>query len=88
MLFDTHAHYDDRKFDEDRDALLSSMPEHGISLILNPGCDPESSKKAVELSEKYPFMYAAVGTHPHEAEAATEEDMALYDMLINIKQYL
>ncbi|MBQ1375521.1 MAG: TatD family hydrolase [Clostridia bacterium] len=78
MLFDTHAHYDDRKFDEDRDALLSSMPEHGISLILNPGCDPESSKKAVELSEKYPFMYAAVGTHPHEAEAATEEDMALY----------
>ena len=78
MLFDTHAHYDDRKFDPDRDELLSSMPAHGISLILNPGCDAESSKAAVALAEKYPFMYAAVGTHPHEAEAATEEDMALY----------
>lgn len=81
MLFDTHAHYDDHRFDDDRDELLSSMPNLGVSLIMNPGCDAESSKAAVALSEKYPFMYAAIGTHPHEAEAATDEDLDLYRKL-------
>ena len=47
MLFDTHAHYDDERFDEDRDTLLASMPENNVGLILNPGCDVESSRKAV-----------------------------------------
>lgn len=65
--FDTHAHYDDEDFDSDRDALLASMPENGVSLILNPGCDLETSEKAVGYAEKYPHVYAAVGWHPHEA---------------------
>lgn len=64
MLFDTHAHYDDERFDEDRDALLSSMPEHGIGLLVNPGCDLETSQKAVQYSKQYDFVYAAVGYHP------------------------
>ena len=65
-LFDTHAHYDDSAFDGDRTALLSSMPEHGVELILDPGCDLSSSQKAVELAEQFPHVYAAVGVHPSE----------------------
>ncbi len=64
MLFDTHAHYDAQQFDADRDALLSSMPSLGVELIMNPGCDLPSSRSAVALAEKYPFLYAAVGYHP------------------------
>lgn len=68
MYFDTHAHYDDEQFDLDRFDILASMPKKGVELILNPGCDLKSSKTAVELSEKYSFVYAAVGFHPHEAK--------------------
>ena len=68
MLFDTHAHYDDERFDEDRDALLASMPENNVGLILNPGCDAESSRKAVSYANRYPFVYAAVGLHPENIE--------------------
>ena len=64
MLFDTHAHYDDDWFDEDRDALLSSMPERGVGLIVNPGITVETSRQAIAMAEKYPHMYAAVGIHP------------------------
>lgn len=66
-LFDTHCHYDDGWFDEDRDALLSSLPAHGVELILNPGCNLASSRKAVEQARRYPFAYAAVGFHPSDA---------------------
>lgn len=68
MLFDTHAHYDDERFDEDRDALLSSMPAHNVGLILNPGCDVATSRKAVSYAQKYPFVYAAVGIHPENID--------------------
>ena len=68
MLFDTHAHYDDERFDEDRDALLASMPENNVGLILNPGCDAETSRKAVGYANRYPFVYAAVGLHPENIE--------------------
>ena len=68
MLFDTHAHYDDERFDEDRDALLASMPENNVGLILNPGCDAETSRKAVSYANRYPFVYAAVGLHPENIE--------------------
>ena len=64
MLFDTHAHYDDDWFDDDRDALLSAMPEHGVGLIVNPGITVETSRQAIAMAEKYPHMYAAVGVHP------------------------
>ena len=64
MLFDTHAHYDDDWFDEDRHALLSSLPEKGVGLIVNPGITVETSRQAIAMAEKYPHMYAAVGIHP------------------------
>jgi TatD DNase family protein len=67
-LFDTHAHYDSGAFSADRLEVLSSMPERGVELILNPGCDLASSRTAVELAEKFPFVYAAVGVHPSDCE--------------------
>ena len=66
LLFDTHAHYDSRKFDDDRDAVLSGLPDRGVGLVVNPGCDLPSSRKAVELAQRYPFVYAAVGVHPED----------------------
>ena len=66
MVFDTHAHYDSGAFNADRLELLSSMPEQGVSLILNPGCELDSSKTAVSLAERFPFVYAAVGVHPSD----------------------
>lgn len=75
-LFDTHAHYDDGWFDEDREALLSAMPEQGVGLILNPGCNMESSLKAVEYANRWKHMYAAVGFHPSDADSFTEESAA------------
>ena len=74
-IFDTHAHYDDEAFDEDREILLSSLKGRGVSLVIDCGCDAASSKKAIELSDKYDFIYAAVGIHPHEAEEADENDL-------------
>lgn len=70
MYFDTHAHYDDEQFDPDRDELLSSMPENGVELIVDPGSDLRSSLKAANIAEKYPFVYAAAGIHPHDASTA------------------
>lgn len=64
LLFDTHAHYDDEAFDADRDTVLSALPEKGVGCIVNPGCDLTSSRKAIELAEKYDHVYAAVGIHP------------------------
>lgn len=76
MLFDTHAHYDDRRFDPDRDELLRSLPEHGVGLVLNPGCDLESSLKAVDYAERYPHVYAAVGYHPENIEGLTDAQVS------------
>lgn len=73
ILFDTHAHYDDERFDADRDAVLSSLPEHGVGLVLNPGCDPETSRRAVSYAETYDHVYAAVGYHPENIEGVTDE---------------
>lgn len=76
MLFDTHAHYDDRRFDPDRDELLRSLPEHGVGLVLNPGCDLESSLKAVDYAERYPHVYAAAGYHPENIEGLTDAQIS------------
>ena len=76
MLFDTHAHYDDESFDADRDAVLTALPEQGVGLILNPGCDVESSRKAVQYAAAYPHVYAAVGIHPENCGGYTAGDLA------------
>ncbi len=69
MYIDTHAHYDSSKFSADRDELLSSMPAAGIDCIIDPGCDEASSRAALELAGRYPFVYAAVGWQPEEWES-------------------
>lgn len=66
MFFDTHAHYDSYKFNADRMEILSSMPEQNVSLIINPGCEEQSSKEAIALAEAFPYVYAAVGWHPSD----------------------
>ena len=73
MLFDTHAHYDDERFDADRDELLRAMPENGVGLILNPGCDVETSRKALSYARRYPHVYAAVGFHPENIEGMSDD---------------
>jgi len=75
MYFDSHAHYDDRRFDGDRNEALLSLAENGISNITNIGSDIKTSKKSVELAEKYDFVYAAVGVHPHEVKDMTDADL-------------
>jgi len=66
MFFDTHAHYDSYKFKDDRMDLLAAMPAQNVSLIVNPGCEEDSSKEAIRLAEAFPFVYAAVGWHPSD----------------------
>lgn len=66
-LFDTHAHYDDRAFRADRDALVSSLPAHGVELVVCPGCNLDSSQACVRLATDHPHVYAAVGVHPSDA---------------------
>ena len=74
-LFDTHAHYDSGAFNADRMEVLASMPGQGVELILNPGCDLPSSQTAVELAEKFPFVYAAVGVHPSDCEGFSQNTL-------------
>lgn len=74
-IFDTHAHYDDLKFEADRDAVLKASPEHGVSLIVNPACDLKSCAAVLDLARSYDFLYAAVGVHP---EAAVEDGNGEY----------
>ena len=73
MIFDSHAHYDADQFEEDRVALLSSMPERGVGAILNVGADWDSVTEAVELAHAFPHVYAAVGLHPDEVGILDEE---------------
>lgn len=76
MIFETHAHYDDERFAEDRDALLSSMPERGIGRIINVGSTLASTKETLAIAGQYSFVYAAVGVHPSEIGDLNEETFA------------
>lgn len=75
-IFDTHAHYDDGRFDEDRKDALIAVNQSGVSLIINCGCDVKSSKRTLELCDEFDFIYGAVGIHPHEAEEAQADAIA------------
>ena len=74
-VFDTHAHYDSGAFNGDRMEVLASMPQQEVELILNPGCDLETSKKAVELANAFPYVYAAVGFHPSDCGSWNESSL-------------
>ena len=83
MLFDTHAHMDDRAFDTDRDELLASLPQQGLALLMNPGCSLSSSRNADALSKEYDYIYAAVGSHPDAADEVNEQVLEQYRLLCN-----
>lgn len=75
MIFETHAHYDDEAFENDRDEILRSMKAHGIETIINVGASMRGVEDTVKLMEKYPFVYGAVGIHPDEAGILDEDKM-------------
>ena len=68
MYFDSHAHLDDRRFDADRGEIFADLKHYDVGLVMNVGCDLESSERSVALAEQYPFVYAAVGSHPDDAD--------------------
>jgi TatD DNase family protein len=72
QIFDTHAHYDDSAFDDDRDQLLLSLPAQTVCAVVNVASDLASSQASIVLGEHYPFIWAAAGIHPHEAEKAPD----------------
>ncbi len=76
MIFESHAHYDDEVFDDDREALLMSLRERGIGTVINIGASLSGSEATVKLAEQYPFIYGAVGVHPSEIEELNEENFA------------
>ena len=82
MLFDTHAHMDDRAFDGDRAALLEALPGSGIGLLVNPGCSLASSEAACVLAREYGYIYAAVGSHPDAADEVDEAALDRYRQLV------
>ena len=84
MLFDTHAHMDDRAFDEDRHELIAELPGQGVGLVMNPGCSLASSRNADALSRQYDFVYAAVGSHPDAADEVNEEALEEYRKLCKL----
>ena len=84
MLFDTHAHLDDRAFDADRQELIGSLPSQGVGLVMNPGCSLESSRAADTLSRQFDFVYAAVGSHPDVADEVNDQVLEEYRKLCKL----
>lgn len=76
MIFESHAHYDDEAFNEDRDELLKSMPGNGIGYIINVGSSLKTTETTVELTEKYPYIYGAAGVHPNETGELNEDNFS------------
>ena len=74
-IFETHAHYEDAKFDADREALIASLPEHDIEYVINVGSSLETTEKSIALAEQYDFIYAAVGVHPSDVTELNEKNL-------------
>ncbi len=87
-FIDSHAHLDDERFDEDREELINSLQENGIEAVLNPGADLKTSRAAVALADKYPFIYAAVGCHPHDSKFMDDDTMNIFRELAKDKKVL
>ena len=75
MYFVSHAHYDDERFDEDRESLIESLREKGVDFIVNAAADMKSCHTSLALAEKYPFIYSSVGVHPHDVKELTEANI-------------
>ena len=86
MYFDSHAHYDDGKFDSDRTNLLAALPEKGIIGVINSGSCMVSSRASIALAQTYPYIYAAIGVHPHEVSDMTDNDLDILKSLCEHKK--
>ena len=73
MIFDTHAHYDDEAFNEDREAVIKSLAAAGVETVVNIGASMASSETTIELTRNYPFIYGTAGVHPSETAELDEE---------------
>ncbi|MBP5427038.1 MAG: TatD family hydrolase [Clostridiales bacterium] len=82
MYFDTHAHYDDEQFDEDRYEVIQRVHEEGVDIIVNVGASMDTSVKSVDIANKYDYVYASVGVHPHEVEGLTDDYLEILRQLI------
>ena len=74
MIFDTHAHYDDEAFDDDREQLLERMRNRGVEYIVNVGASMASCKSTIGLIRRFPYVYGALGVHPDEVAELTDDD--------------
>lgn len=83
MIFDTHAHYDDKQFDIDREELLKSMPEQGVGTIVDASATVASWQRVLKLTEEYPFIYGMIGVHPDEVGDLNEECFAEMETLLH-----
>lgn len=86
MYFESHAHYDDGRFKNDREEILNLLPSCGIDYVINVGCDMKSSRESIKMAEKYDYIYAAVGVHPHDAENMKESDLDELRQMSNHKK--
>ncbi len=82
MLFDTHAHLNDSRFNEDRHELIQSLPANGVGAYCEIGFDIASSREALALAEKYDYVYAVCGVHPHDVQNLTDDDMAALSQML------
>ncbi len=73
MIFDSHAHYDDKAFDEDRDEVVSGLYQAGVGAVVNVGASLRGVRDTAALAEKYPFVYGAVGVHPDHVDQLNDE---------------
>ncbi len=88
MIFDTHAHYDDEQFDEDREALLSSMQEGGVGTIVNVAADLQSWDAISRLVKTYPFVYGAAGIHPDYVGELSEAHFSRLKELLKEEKFV
>ena len=84
MIFDSHAHYDDEAFNEDREKIILGLQDKGVIGVLNCGASLEGARMSVELSSKYDFIYSAVGIHPEHADIVNDE---IIEELRNLAHY-
>lgn len=85
-IFDTHAHYDDKAFDEDREALLGSLPGQGIRRVVNVGASLASCRRAIELTEKYDYIYCTIGVHPSHTAELNEESFRWLEEICGLEK--
>ena len=86
MLFDSHTHLDDRKFDDDRIEVIEKIKASGVCALVNIGCDIPTCERSIKLAETYDFIYATVGFHPCDTDEMTEEHMERLREFVNHKK--